>query len=425
MNGQSEAPSAPERLVDLVDNLSCKGCYGIEWECHDGVLECKSYYNPKWRLEETASQGLKGLYTTNSTTYTFRVGDGMVGKVFQDKKVVWAPDLQDLTADGVAMSMVGWDSVEFARADLAKQFGIRSAVFVPTEKGVLEFGSKEKAAKLPNFVGGAARGIIDANEGNALVLEWLSVDGKLVPVGHYVPEATVDQELVTSLYAKAKENPKLLKAATDGSVVMADQPHTLASVLGLSAGKAIYWPVPGSAIVVEVALLGAGDGPANACSTGLSSACRLLQAPIALEWRLRGDSLICAGHYNSQERVDKCAKNFGGSRYTLESYNFSFQPGEHVVGRVFKSGVSELIPDLLQLPPSAFKRNELAKKFDVRSAVFLAVKGPDGAVDCVLEICTDHVCHMFEDDIAACKSVPQNVLSELTILASAPPGSIY
>lgn len=422
MTAQSEAP---ERLVNLVNNLGCKGCYGIEWENRDGVLECKSHYNPTWRLEEAASQGFKGLYTTNSTTYTFRVGDGMVGKVFQEKKVAFTPNLQDLTPDGMATSMMGWDSMEFARADLAKQFGIRAAVFVPTENGVLEFGSTEKVMKLPNFFGGAARSIVDANGGNALVVEWFASDGKLFPVGHYAPEAAVDPDLVQSLYAKAQENPQLLKAATERTVVMADQPHTLCKLLGLGAGKAIYWPVPGSATrVVEVALLGTDDQPPNASSASLSSTCRLLQAPIAVEWRMRGDSISCAGHYNSPERMDKCAKNFGGSRYTLESYKYSFQPGEHVVGRVFKSGVSELIPDLLQLPPSAFKRNELAKKFDVRTAVFLAVKGPDGAVDCVLEICTDRVCSMFEQDIESCKSVPQNVLSELSVLASSP-GSIY
>jgi len=430
MAAQSETPA---HLKALVDNMGCKGCYGIEWECNDGIIETKSIYNPQWRIEEVAGKGQEGLYTTKSTRFKFGLGEGVVGTVFQQKKVVFRSDLQDLTSEGIAESMKGWDTVEFARADLAKQYGICSAVFLPTAAGVFEFGSTEKVATVPTFLSHEAKGIIEANDGCVLAVEWDEVNGLVVPVGHYAPEVPAACDLVNTLYGTALENPVLLKAARERQVLRAPGQHTLAKLFGLSPGKdseVTYWPVPGSATrVIEVAFAPGAKHDArmspNVCSGGLSTACRLLGAPIAVEWRKSGDSIVCAGHYNSEERVAICADKFGGARWTLESYKYSFKAGEGVVGRTFASGVSELIPDLLQMTRDSLHRHELAVKFDVRTAVFLAVKAPDGSVESVFEICTDRVCQMFEADIAKSESVPKNVLSELSTLAAPGMNSIY
>jgi len=141
-----------ERLQRIVDSGN-GACYGIEWALSDaGRLEYKAHYNPQWRVEGVQKKGLKGLYTTQSASHSFMPGEGLVGKVFSDQKMLFVQDLQVMSEEAVQDAIFGGDHVEFQRADLAKAFDIHSAVFVPTAKGVLEVGSTDKVVSASGIV---------------------------------------------------------------------------------------------------------------------------------------------------------------------------------------------------------------------------------------------------------------------------------
>jgi len=146
MQNDSEIP-LPKRVAENFFTTSCSiklrefvegstgGCYGVEWVLSEaGRLEYEGHYNPQWRIEGVKKKGLKGLYTTESASHShsFMPGDGLVGKVFSDQKMLFVQDLQDLSEKAVQDALFGGDHVEFKRADLAKAFDIHSAVFVPT-----------------------------------------------------------------------------------------------------------------------------------------------------------------------------------------------------------------------------------------------------------------------------------------------------
>jgi len=142
------SPPAPcsAILEDMVEK-SCGGCYGIEWVLSDsGRLECKSYYNPHWRIVAVQKQGLKGLYTAKSSTYTFMPGEGLVGKAFANQQMLFWKDMQAIDLDDVMDAMTLGTCTGFVRADLAEEFGIHSAVFMPTANGVFEVGSTQQVA---------------------------------------------------------------------------------------------------------------------------------------------------------------------------------------------------------------------------------------------------------------------------------------
>ena len=116
-------------------------CYGIEWQLTDGVLVSKEVYNPSWRLEYAARAGLRRLFTTESTTYTFNPGEGLVGQVFQQQQTVFVKDLQKLSEEDVRDMMFSGAAFNFKRAALANECGIHSSLFVPTKAGVIEVGA--------------------------------------------------------------------------------------------------------------------------------------------------------------------------------------------------------------------------------------------------------------------------------------------
>merc|ERR1712007_416586 len=140
-------------LLQRIVEGSCGGCYGIEWVVSEaGRLECARHYNPQWRIEGVRQRGLKGLYTTRSVGYSFMPGEGVVGKVFSDQKMLFVPDLQALSEEEVRDAMFSGERAAFARIDLAKEFDIHSAVYLPQANGVIEVGSVDKAAALSDFV---------------------------------------------------------------------------------------------------------------------------------------------------------------------------------------------------------------------------------------------------------------------------------
>jgi len=155
--GQAMSPPAPHSAVlEQIVEKSGGACYGIEWTLScSGRLECKSYYNPRWRVEAVQKSGLEGLYTSESSTYTFLPGEGMVGKAFAKQEILFCEDLQSLSIDDIMDAMSLTDHCGFRRVDLAKKFGIHSAVFMPTANGVLEVGSTNQMASLPDLLSDA------------------------------------------------------------------------------------------------------------------------------------------------------------------------------------------------------------------------------------------------------------------------------
>merc|ERR1712039_944626 len=105
--------------------------------------------------------GLKGLYTLNSKAWTFAEGEGLIGKAFAEQAVLFVEDLQALTPDDIQGS-----NLVFLRAALAREFGIRSAMFLPSPDGVLEVGSIQPAESLQAFLSEAAAAAI-AGKGEA------------------------------------------------------------------------------------------------------------------------------------------------------------------------------------------------------------------------------------------------------------------
>jgi len=137
--------AAVSQLSSIVES-GRDACYGIEWQLADGILVAKEVYNPSWRIEYAARAGLKRLFTTESTNYTFQPGEGLVGQAFQQQKATFVPDLQRLTEDEVRASMFGGSSFVFKRTALAVEYGIHSAICVPTKTGVIEVGAMLQVA---------------------------------------------------------------------------------------------------------------------------------------------------------------------------------------------------------------------------------------------------------------------------------------
>jgi len=199
-------PSA--ELQNFVDTFSSEVCYGIEWGISEsGRLECKSYFNPQWRIEAVKNKGLDGLYTAESSTYTFVPGQGMVGKTFETQEMTFCEDLQALTPDEIKDVVCHSDHKAFLRVDLAKKFGICSAVFMPTARGVLEVGSTQKVAALSELKGSFQRQATPPPEPHSAVLEqivenaggacygieWtLSRSGRLKCKSYYNPQWRVE-----------------------------------------------------------------------------------------------------------------------------------------------------------------------------------------------------------------------------------------
>ena len=134
----------PPKLKKLVDGSS-GGCYGIEWalSSSSGRLEHKSHYNPQWRVDSVKNLGAKGLFTTRSKGISFMPGQGAVGEAFAKQESLFLQDPQTLNRHM---------STPFQRADLAKEFGILSIMFVPFANGVWEVGSSKRFASGSDFL---------------------------------------------------------------------------------------------------------------------------------------------------------------------------------------------------------------------------------------------------------------------------------
>jgi len=164
----------PQLLKSLVHDLTLGSCYGMEWVWDGNHLKYRSHCHPQWRIDAVLKQGLKGLYTTQSSTFTFEKGSGLVGEAFDKQSVIFAKDLQSLPPEDVTTAMQTGVNTVYLRRDIAEQFGIHSAFFLPTSDGVLEVGSTKMLGSLEEFFGETARKAIAGKTAAADILSALT-----------------------------------------------------------------------------------------------------------------------------------------------------------------------------------------------------------------------------------------------------------
>jgi hypothetical protein len=165
--------SAPTQLKQLVE-ASDGGVYGLEWVLSSaGILESKSWYNPEWRIKVAQQEGWAGLFTTESTNYGFRSGEGIVGKVFASKQMRFVSDMQ-VESDN-------------KRVKLEKKFGIHSVMFIPNGNGLLEIGTTRTVKSADVFLPvnivkrilsppSQLQQLVDKSSGGVYGLEWVLAD---------------------------------------------------------------------------------------------------------------------------------------------------------------------------------------------------------------------------------------------------------
>jgi hypothetical protein len=141
----------PSKLLALVESMARYGAYGIEWVCQGDSLKYKSHYNPAWREEAVRQGGLQGLYTTESIGYTFGPGEGLVGAAFATQQMSFLRDLSTVSPEEVMAAFNGATTL-FMRKQAAIDYGIHSALFLPSADGVLEVGSTQTSEDLLDFL---------------------------------------------------------------------------------------------------------------------------------------------------------------------------------------------------------------------------------------------------------------------------------
>ena len=108
-----------QTAVDLTDSS-----YAMFWAVADGELRVHREHNP---------HGLH--FTRDSRVFSFRVGEGAVGRVYSNQHPEFFPSVR-LASPGLA---------GLARAEIAERDGIYSMELVPHLGGVLEVGTTDKA----------------------------------------------------------------------------------------------------------------------------------------------------------------------------------------------------------------------------------------------------------------------------------------
>jgi len=105
--------------------------YALYWKETEGKMVVAGVYSTPARQKALAEMGKSGGFSNASKEYVLDAsGDGPVGTVMKTQQPFY---LQDATA-----------CTTMKRSALTKEYGIKSICFVPTEGGVLEYGTTEK-----------------------------------------------------------------------------------------------------------------------------------------------------------------------------------------------------------------------------------------------------------------------------------------
>lgn len=307
------------------------------------------------------------------------------------------------------------DMTQMKRADLAKEFGIKKVHFVPTEEGVLEYGTPSTA-----FLSGA---MLDASlkmqcdvSGAGYAMYWKESDGQLTIVGDYITparRAALDEQEIEGSFAKASREVTIDIDGIGpiGKVMREREPmfvkevpyettmkrRSIAQNYGIKS--IMFMPVEGG--VMEY---GTAKGPSTADWYSIEDA-KGAALPVAemragfeqgathmIFWKDNGEGQYeAAASFVLPERVRALALARGDDKtYTSESIKMKFDvDGDGPIATAAKSGAEFIVAGAAASAPVAsfglsfrsgggddnkqdkFKRAALAKEFNINNIHFV------------------------------------------------------
>ena len=128
------------RLVSVVES-GLNASYGIEWRVSmNGGLELYEHYSPAMRVECLRNDRVKSAAWSAP-----RQGETFLKKIFEEQEVKFVKGLQNMQhEDARYTSLSSSTQSELSLAEFGTEFGLHSAVFVPTSTGVFEVGSSQE-----------------------------------------------------------------------------------------------------------------------------------------------------------------------------------------------------------------------------------------------------------------------------------------
>jgi len=159
------------RVREIVRNAGLE--YGLEWELRrDGGLQVRGRFDkhaPSLKEDKMTRTYAMESYNMILSSH----GGHRIGKVWESGEVAFIPDVQQLTPE------------EYPRAPLAKEFGIRSLIFLPVPGGILELGTTELLPAMPMICTDPLQQLCN-KVGAAYGVVWSDVAGALSVVEHCV-----------------------------------------------------------------------------------------------------------------------------------------------------------------------------------------------------------------------------------------------
>merc|ERR1719188_1241879 len=294
------------------------------------------------------------------------------------------------------------DTSLMKRAKLAEEFGVARIHFIPTEGGVLEYGSPANVALAGNVLAASLKMRCDTS-GAGYALYWQVVGDKMVVSGDYVTPAraaALKAKGKTTTFAEASKS-YTLDAKGNGpvaTVMKTREPHYIQDVATCDTmkrgGLAVEYgikslclvPVPGG--VMEY---GTSDGKETANWTSMADARQAIMPKEELQkaldigathvifWCKKGGDFVVGGSYVVPERIRALKALRGDDKtYTSESYAFKLPvDGKGPCAIAARSGMEVVIE--APASESTFKRKDLAKEFNIGQCHFVPCK--DGVLE--------------------------------------------
>mmetsp|Transcript_1938 Transcript_1938/g.6930 ORF Transcript_1938/g.6930 Transcript_1938/m.6930 type:complete len:146 (-) Transcript_1938:378-815(-) len=126
-----------DRLKQLCEEHNLR--YGIFWMDQNGVASYGTSYELPERMREMQQAGLP-VYTIVSRNFSFARGEGSIGRVLENRRYEWVPNVQVLSVEN------------FSRLDAAKASSIKTCIIIGVNGGVVEMGSFLKIKENPVLV---------------------------------------------------------------------------------------------------------------------------------------------------------------------------------------------------------------------------------------------------------------------------------
>merc|ERR1719277_2959062 len=312
-------------------------------------------------------------------------GDGPIATAFKTKKEVTIVDASTMK-----------------RAAIAKEFGIKRVHFIPTECGVLEYGTPSNTFLSSNALAASLKMRCDTS-GAGYALYWKETEGKAVVAGDYVTparKAALEAKGKTSSFAEASKE-YTMEVSGDGpvaTVLKTREPVYIQDVATCDTmkrgGLAVEYgikslclvPVPGG--VLEY---GTSDGPCTADWTSMADARQAIMPKDELQkafdngathvifWRREGDHFVVGANYVIPTRV-RALRAARGDDKTFASESAKRQipvDSKGPVATAARSGMEITVEDPLSDPN--FLRKDLAAEFNIQACHYVPCR--DGVLE--------------------------------------------